>query len=695
MQSESQQSGVKQSGSTMRLLERVASLYGRGDLRGAEEACRQLLQLHPGQADALHVVGLVAWRRGERERALEQIRRAIASHPTKPQPHNSLGVMLRDLGELGDAEAAFRKAVDLMPNYADALTNLGNILCETGRLEEAEAMHRRVVELAPKYADAHNNLATVLSKQERRDAAVAECRVAVELQPTRADFHLNLGNSLSAAEDWEEAATTYRRAAELAPDNSDAHANLGIALYNLDRLEQAVEAHRVAAKLRPDSAHIWANLGAAEVDLGSPDAALEACRKALELDPNLPEAHYCVGMALKAKGMHEQAIAAFETALRLRPDYQKAYNNLGVARYAQGRFAEAFAAYAQAVELAPDHAEAQWNKGMLHLLLGEFEPGWRGYEFGIDMKRGRAKSRYLQYQPWEGATIAGKTILVWGEQGIGDQIMFASLLPDLVERGAICLVKLDNRLQPLLRRSINGLTLIPRDDAALSRSEEFAVDFQAPIGSLCRWLRPDLASFPSRPGFLKADSALTEVYRQRYRERFGDRPVVGISWRGGTGEVAQVRSIPLTAWSSILGQRDFGFVNLQYGDCRADLAAVRREIGVEIFHDDMVDPLKSLDDFAAQTAAMDLVISIDNSTVHMAGALNVPVWVLLPAVPDWRWMLGRSDSPWYSSVRLFRRPPAGEWSPVINEVAQELMRVFGIGDSDWAGKSPSDLPAPR
>jgi hypothetical protein len=229
----------------------------------------------------------------------------------------------------------------------------------------------------------------------------------------------------------------------------------------------------------------------------------------------------------------------------------------------------------------------------------------------------------------------------------------------------------------------------------LSGIEECAVDYQAPIGGLCRWLRPNLASFPSRAGYLKADSTQVDLLRDRYRNQLGGRPLVGISWRGGTGANVQLRSIPLAAWAPILAQSTFGFVNLQYGDCRADLEAVRRDLGVEILHDETVDPLKNLDDFAAQTAAMDLVISIDNSTVHMAGALNMPAWVLLPTVPDWRWMLGRSDSPWYPSVRLFRQAMAGEWAPVIERVAEELKHGVGAADRDRAASDRPEFDAPR
>jgi Flp pilus assembly protein TadD len=663
------------------LLRRAAALYARGNLPGAEDLCRRLLQLRPEQPDALHILGLIAWRRGDRQRAADEIRAAIASGPSRPQPHNSLGVLLKEAGDLAAAEAAFRTAIGLQADYPEALTNLGNILCETGRLAEAEAMHRRVTDLAPNYAEAHNNLATVLAKQERWAEAADACRAAVALDSARADFHFNLGNALSAMKEWEEAAPVLQRAVDLEPANAEAHANLGIALYNLDRLAEAEVAHRAATQLRPANARFWANLGAAQGDLGvlqgdleHADAALESCRRAIELDPSLPEAHNGLGLALKLKGRSHEAAAAYETAIRLRPDYHKAYSNLGTVLQSQGRFAEASAAYEKAVDIMPDYAEGQWNKGMLRLLFGDFEAGWRCYEFGLDMKHGRGRSRDDRIALWQGEAIAGKTILVSGEQGVGDQIMFGSLLPDLVGRGATCLVKLQKRLYPLLERSVPNLILIPRDGSELLQTKLSAADYQTPIGGLCRWLRPNLDSFPSRPGYLKADATQVEELRRRYRMRLGERPLVGISWRGGLGEAGRLRSIPLTAWSPILNQREFGFVNLQYGDCRADLAAVRSELGVEVLHDDVVDPLKSLDDFAAQTAAMNVVISIDNSTVHMAGALDVPVWAMLPVVPDWRWLLHRSDSPWYPSVRLFRQIKHGEWPPVLEAVADELRR---------------------
>src|SRR5262249_3068435 len=172
--------------------------------------------------------------------------------------------------------------------------------------------------------------------------------------------------------------------------------------------------------------------------------------------------------------------------------------------------------------------------------------------------------------------------------------------------------------------------------------------------------------------YLRADPARVSDLRARYRAMYGDKPIVGISWLGGTGEVRPIRSVPLLEWSAVLRGRDVGFVSLQYGNCAEELASVRAALGVDVFHDPAVDPFADRAAAAAQTAAMDLVISVDNSTVHTAGALNVPAWVMLPKIPDWRWMLDRSDSPWYPSVRLFRQSRTGDWQPVLAAVAREL-----------------------
>jgi len=678
--------------SVLRDLQEAVRLFQAGQFGHAEVSCRRILQAHPHHADALHVLGLIAWRSGKHRRAIDAITQAIAGRPQAPRFHNSLGVVFKSYGDLQAAAAAFRRAIELTPNYPEALTNLGNVLRDLGQLEEAEAAHRRALELAPRYAEGHSNLATVLSRRGRPDEAIVACQTALELRPERAELHSSLGNAFAAASRLEEAICAYHRAVELAPDFVDARANLGLALHRLGRFAEAAEAHRAAIALRPTDARIWLSLSGTLIALDRSDEALGACMRAVDLDPDLPEAYNNLGLVLKEQGKLPDAIAAYRAAIRLRSGYPEAHNNLGVALNAAGRFAEALAAYEKALSLAPDYADAHWNKGLLHLLVGDFEAGWRAYDYGWQVAVGRGHRRHGRYPAWAGTAVAGKTILVWSEQGVGDQIMFASLLPDLIAQGATCVVEADARLEPLLRRSIQGLKFIPPNRTELAEVGQSAIDYQIPLGSLCRWLRTDVTNFPSRPGFLRAEEARVDILRRRYRDRFKDRRIIGISWRGGSGQSGRSRSIPLAAWSAVLSRPDLGFVSLQYGDCQAELAAVRKEIGVEVFCDATVDPLKSLDDFAAQTAAMDLVVSIDNSTVHMAGALNVPVWILLPAVPDWRWLIGRSDSPWYPSARLFRQAIGGEWISVIHSVVEALRQETGARSGKMIA---GDRPDPR
>lgn len=665
----------------VRTLRAAAIAFERGALDQAESMSRQILAAEPAQADALHILGLTEWRRGRRDAAVVHVRLAISARPERPQPYNSLGVMLRELGDLAGAEQTFRAALDRAPDQLDALTNLGNVLGEMDRLADAEALHRRVIALAPDRGDGHNNLATVLSKQERWDEAAAECRAAVALQPTRADFHLNLGNALSAARQWEDAAAAFREAVSRDPTLADAFAGLGIACTHLLRLEESAAAHRRTVELQPDNAKFWSNLSFAEVDLGNSGDAIAACRKATALDPGMAEPHNSLGAALKLQGRVSEAITAYQEAIRLRPDYAKAYNNLGVALNAEGRFEEAMAAYDKAAGLDPDYAIGQGNRGLLRLLLGDFDGGWRDYESRLRMARGPATERYGQIPPWRGEPVAGKTLLLWNEQGVGDQIMFAGLLPDLMARGASCIVEADPRFEPLFQRTWPKFAF----RSATSESAgavEGGVDYQSPLGGICRWLRPNRESFADSPaGYLKVNDEKVARLRQRYRDRLGGRPVIGISWRGGTGEIARIRSMALTAWLPILRQTSVGFVNLQYGNCRSDLAAAQ-DAGATVLHDDTIDPLSNLDDFAAQVAAMDLLISADNTTVHMGGALNKPTWVMLPKVPDWRWLLERTDSPWYPSLRLFRQRNLGEWDSVIEDVAAALRQTPPMSAGD-------------
>lgn len=262
-------------------------------------------------------------------------------------------------------------------------------------------------------------------------------------------------------------------------------------------------------------------------------------------------------------------------------------------------------------------------------------------------------------------------MLVWQEQGVGDVILYAGMIPDLLEQGARLIVECELRLVPLLARSFPQARVVMRSDPVHALTRE--ARWQSPLGSLCRWLRRHEADFPRRGPYLVPDATRVSELRKRYRE-LGQGPVIGISWRSSNYKVGKQKSLSLSEWAPLLALSGATFVNLQYGDCREELLSLKQDFGVTVHHDETVNSLQDLDGFAAQVAAMDLVISTSNSTVHFAGASGVPVWTLLSRGEAllWYWFQEGEDSPWYPSMRLFRQELPGDWSGLLARVRGAL-----------------------
>jgi hypothetical protein len=315
----------------------------------------------------------------------------------------------------------------------------------------------------------------------------------------------------------------------------------------------------------------------------------------------------------------------------------------------------------------------------LLLLEGKFLEAWREYESGLEF--GERKPRPRPFPRWDGASLQGKTLLVVAEQGVGDEIMFASCIPDLLERAspAHCIVDCDPRLTPLFERSFPGL-MAPQAHTGegLEWLSEFPpVDVQVSMGSLPLHYRQSLDAFPSRRAYLLPDEEAVSQWQHRL-DALGDGLKIGISWRGGeAGITRQQRSTILEQWLPLFGIADTHFVDLQYDSTELELDQARDSLGTQIHSWPDPNPLLDLDGFSSLIAALNLVVSIDNSTVHMAGAVGTEVWTLLGEFPEWRWMLDREDSPWYPSMRLYRQTENGGWAEVFSRVAAELRSRAG------------------
>ena len=493
--------------------------------------------------------------------------------------------------------------------------------------------------------------------------------------------------------EFEDSTEWSHRVIEKHPHFVDAWSNLAAVLQHCGNHEAALDAWLHVLQYQPTSAQ--AQLSVAELfrKLGNKTAALQHYRKAISLRPQAAELHYNLGTYLQELGDYDQAEACYLKALEIRPELIQAYNNLGLVYQEQCRLKDAMQCFNTAInssEARDAHsikagqggasiAEIHRHRAILWLLQGDFNNGWREYEWRHTDPM--AVTPRFSLPKWDGASLEKKTILVTPEQGVGDEILFASCIPDLQRQAGKVILECDPRLVPLFHRSFPDIhvrgrkqTNTPPDIKVVS-----GVDVYISAGSLPRYFRTSLDEFP-RQEFLCPDPGMVRSWHDRYRH-VGKGIKVGISWRGGgAARIRRKRSTRLQQWSSIFTLEGVQFINLQYGDCTVELQQLADNNGVTVRDWPDSDPLQDLDDFAAKVSALDLVISVDNATVHMAGGLGVPVWILQTFSPEWRWLLETEDSYWYPEVRQFRQPSIGDWETVFEAVRQALIGWQDIKD---------------
>ncbi len=474
----------------------------------------------------------------------------------------------------------------------------------------------------------------VLQANGQIDAAIHCYQQVIQLQPHHAAAHRVLALLFQQQQRWREAAAHFTQVCRLGHGDAETFNRLGICLDMLGRFDSAVENFRRALAMRQDYAECWNNLGNVCRKTGDYEWAEESLRNAWRLNPT-PETEGNLGLLCMARGDISGAIRYFDCAL----------------------------------ETNPTEPRLLWNKAMAFFLLGDLQQAWAYYEYGF--AAGTRAARCTQLPRWNGSPQADLKLLVHAEQGIGDEIMFASCLPDLLKTTSNVVIECDARLHSLFLRSFPNVQLAPRIRGEVVLEEgSCRPEQQIAAGSLPRLYRPSFDRFPGMP-YLKADSVETGKWRQRYAA-LGEGLKIGVTWRGGLSDEALRRSTTIDQWTPILTMPDCRFINLQYGDCTKERQHGESLYGIRLNDWPDTDHYNNLDQLAAQIAALDLVITVSNVTAHLAGALGVPTWILLPAVPSWRWFMNRSDCPWYDSVRLFRQPAPGQWNPVFNKIAAEL-----------------------
>jgi FkbM family methyltransferase len=648
----------------------------QGRLDEAVACYQQAVRLQPDYAWAHYNLGVALQEQGRLAEAAASLQQAVRLQPDFAAAHNQLGIALAGRGRPAEAVSSFQEAVRLQPDWAEGQHNLGLAWKAQGRLDEAVACYQQALRLKPDYPEARHNLGILLAEQGKVDEAVACYQQALRLKPDLAEVHNNLGVALQGQGKLDEAVACFQQVLRLQPDYAEARNNLGNALQCRGELDAAVACYQEALRLKPDLAEVHNNLGNALQCRGELDEAVACCRQALRLKPDYAEAYNNLGNALQCRGELDEAVACYQQALRLKPDYAEAYNNLGRALRDRGELDEAVACYQQALRLQPNLAEAHLNRALAWLRSGDFEGGWPEYEWRWGCKEFLPPS-YPQ-PPWDGSPLAGRTILLYTEQGLGDTIQFIRYAPLVQQRGGRVIVACQKPLARLLARC-------PGIDQLVTKGEALPpFEVHAPLLSLPRLFGTTLASIPAEVPYLRADEALVA---QWCRELAPIRAFkVGIAWQGSLKHRGdRHRSFRLAQLAPLARLAGVRLFSLQKGPGTEQL----REVADRF---DVTDLGSRLDDFLDTAAVMrnlDLVITADSAPAHLAGALGVPVWVALPYASDWRWLLGREDSPWYPTMRLFRQARFGDWDGVFAEirVAAEKMaaekREQGTG-----GKTP-------
>jgi tetratricopeptide (TPR) repeat protein len=538
-----------------------------------------------------------------------------------------LGLALRQRGRLSEAIESYQCAIELRPESADQYNNLADALQEAGRLEEAIAAYRRALVLQPAFVEVSYNLATALQESGRVEEAIEAYRLTLRLAPSLAEAHMMLGNALGAAGRPEDAINAYHDAIRLRPDYAEAFHNLGLAMFARRRYEEAVAAALRATELRAD----------------------------------FPEAFRALGCAYERCGRMFEAVAMYRKALVLRPTYPEAYNSLGWNYYQSAKLPEAISALETALAQRPEHAEARLSRAMLLLSQGDFERGLPEYEARWEASK-RSATRGFPQPVWDGGDLHGKTILLHAEQGLGDVIQFCRYVPLIRARGGRVVVRC---WRPLKRLFTGQLDI---EDVCTDKELPPPFDTHCPIASLPRMFQTRLETIPANVPYLGVDQSLVEWWRQRLA---GDPPGlrVGLVWAGDPDHSNDhLRSAALATFAPLASVPGVCFYSLQSGPGAEQ--ALNPPAGMTIrFFDDGVGDMAST---AALMQNLALVIAVDTSAGHLAGAIGRPVWLLLHLVPDWRWMLGRADTPWYPTMRLFRQTRLGDWSAPVAAMVREL-----------------------
>lgn len=607
-----------------------------GRVHEAAAVLQHILSAAPAHPEALNLLGSIALRAGQLEPAIQVLTRAAAAAPRAAEPRINLGHALKAAERIPEALDAYREAVRLKPRDPQGRYALGNGFIAAGDMVAAERELREAIRLFPRFGDAHNNLGHVLRALGRPGDAEAEFTRALKIDPSQTNWMLNLALAQGEQKRADDAMDTLRRVLRQAPDRMEALHALGILMVRAQRFEEAIPPLQRLRTLQKDT----------------------------------PDPFSGLAQALTALGRFDEARQVAEDTVRLEPESAGARSNLAAILLAQGRLTEAEALYDLALSMDPEHALARTGRGFVRLMSGRLEQGWDDYEARLDAHKmesdlvfgGLIDSAKLSGAAWSGEPRNGRTLLVYPEQGLGDAIQMVRYAPLLAADGPVIWA-----VPPALRRmfaTVPGVTRIAGPDDAIPDHV-----YHCSIMGLPRLFRTSLATIPASIPYMSADPGLAEAWRERLAGYTGRK--IGLVWQGNPEYLAdRVRSVDPALLTLLAGVRDVTFVSLQLP---------RPAVPPPLPMADLTAEIRDFADTAALMEALDLIVAVDTSVAHLAGALGRPVWLLNRFNTDWRWLRDRADSPWYPTMRIFRQPAPRDWESVLIAVRDALNNEGGAG----------------
>ena len=648
----------------------LAGQYQRsGAFAQAEQLYRQVLSFVPDQPDILCFLGSTCQAQGRLDEAAGLFQQVLAHHPEHFAAMANLASAHLSRGETETAIAAYQRAATLHPNSPEIHNNIGIALAKQGRLDDAIAAYSKALQLRPNYPEACNNLGAALVRKEAFAEAVVQLRNAIQTRPDYAEAHNNLGHALAALHEYDAAIAALQEAIRLRPQHARSHYKLGLLYANRRQFEASAACLREALRLAPHDGETHRDLGISLAKLGQSSEAVVHSRQALQLLPNQVQILNLLASSLSELEQFDEAMELFARALRLKPEDPEVRNNLVVTLSELCRWREAMLQCDEAIRLRPNYADAHLNRGFILLTQGSLAEGWPEYEWRWQTER--FTPRPFVQPLWKSESLHGKTLLVHAEQGLGDTLQFVRYLPFVRRLGCRIVLECPSQLHRLLA------SFAEIDQFCAVNATPPAFDYHVSLLSLPGLLGTTLENMPAQVPYLQAEPGLLEPWRTELSQWNGFK--IGIVWQGSTQyHRDRPRSIPLLQFAPLAQLEGVHLFSLQKGPGSEQLCEFAVDYPVVDLGSRLDETTGPFCDTAAVMKLLDLVITCDTSTAHLAGALAVPVWIALPHRADWRWFLDRDDSPWYPTARLFRQARRGDWASVFVAIREVLLAKLPV-----------------